>query len=88
MEFPNIETQLKREVSMATRKKGTSAVTKAKLSRAASGKRNPFFGKTHSQAWKKQERRRKAGKNNPMFGRKHSPGTLRKIRQAALNRSK
>ncbi len=72
---------------MAIRKRGISSETRAKLSRAVSGKKNPFYGKSHSQAWKKQETRRKSGKNNPMFGRKHSPSTIRKMRQARLRRA-
>ncbi len=52
------------------------------------GRNNGFYGKSHSQAWKKKESLRKTGKKNPMFGKKHSPSTIRKMRQTALNRSK
>jgi hypothetical protein len=81
MEFS--KTKPNREVRMVVKR--TEA--QIKMSRAMTGKRNPFYGKRHSGEWKKQESRRKKGKSNPMFGRRHSSSTIRKMRQARLSRS-
>lgn len=35
-----------------------------------SGENNSFFGKTHTDEWKKESSQRNSGKNNPMYGRK------------------
>ena len=32
------------------------------------GELNPFYGKSHSQEWKKEASKRSSGKNNPMYG--------------------
>ena len=50
------------------------------------GKKNPFYGKRHTAAWKKEEQRRKRGKNNPMHGKKHRRSTIQKMQEAALKR--
>lgn len=55
-----------------------------------SGPANPFYGRTHSDEFKRlhseRMKERMKGENNPFYGRTHSPETVEKIRQA--NRAK
>jgi hypothetical protein len=71
---------------MAAVSKKRSEATKRKMSAAAKGKKNPFYGERHSAQWKKRESAAKSGKKNPMYGKHHSLATIRKMRQAALGR--
>ncbi|OGW80038.1 MAG: hypothetical protein A3G33_04030 [Omnitrophica bacterium RIFCSPLOWO2_12_FULL_44_17] len=64
------------------RKKSSSAVRHQSLR----GKNNPFYGKKHSNAWRRTESLSKRGKKNPMYGMRHSQRTKNMIRQAMFKR--
>lgn len=68
------------------RGKKHSAATKRKMSLAAQGTKNPFYGKHHSTQTKRKLKSLFAGKKNPMYGKKHSTETKRKISLAAKRR--
>jgi len=54
---------------------------KLKISRATSGKNNPFYGKTHSEESKQKIRQNnnQKGENNGFYGKKHGPKMLERI---------
>lgn len=54
------------------------------MSQAASGKRNPFYGKTHTKEALLKIRKASWGNNNPMHGRHHTASARKKIREAQL----
>lgn len=59
-----------------------SMTTRAKMSRQASGKKNPFYGKSHTKEALKKIAAHSRGKNNPMYGKSHTAAARKKISQA------
>ena len=62
--------------------------TKRKIRLSQLGKKNSFFGHTHSKSTRNSWSSKRKGKKNPMFGKKHSPSAIAKMRAAALKRAK
>ena len=56
-----------------------SEATKRKIGLANRGKRNPMYGKRHTQKALLQITQASRGKNNPMFGKAHTAATRKKI---------
>ena len=59
-----------------------SEETKRKMSEAAKGEKNPFYGKHHSEDAKRKMSESLKGENHPLFGKHHSNETLRKMSEA------
>lgn len=56
-----------------------SEETREKLSKATSGKNNPFYGKHHSEETKEKISKANSGENHPGFGKHHSEKTREKM---------
>lgn len=49
------------------------------------GEMNPFYGKTHTDEWKKNQSLKTRGENNPFYGKKHSEETKKKLSEYTKN---
>lgn len=73
-----------RQAHLGKKRKPLSQEWKGNLSKAKSGSKNPFFGKSHSQKTKDKISKSRIGKyigeNNPMFGKKR-PDLTERLKQ-------
>ena len=51
-----------------------------------SGKKNPFYGMSHSEETKEKLSEANSGKNHHLYGKSHSKETIEKMRKSALKR--
>lgn len=59
--------ETKKKISRAN--SSPSEETRAKLSKAMTGKNNPMYGKHHTEEWKHEQSKRSSGENNYFYGR-------------------
>lgn len=72
--------QILREKALKQFKNGFPSETKEKISKATSGSKNGFYGKTHSQETKKHWSKIRTGVTSPMKGKKHTQDAIDKIK--------
>ena len=60
--------------------------TRVKMSKNNTGENNPFYGKTHTEEWRREQSEKMSGENNPRYGKSPSDKTRAKLSKAGKGR--